>query len=76
MAKSRNTILREQREARERAHLAAHGGDRIAASLAGHEERLARAVAAKDYSSMRDAQKVVAELRAIVNARPAKAGAS
>ncbi len=65
-----------QRKARERAeaaHLARFGGDRVRASLDHHETRLARAVDAKDYATMRDASKVIADLRAILGARPAPA---
>lgn len=55
--------------AREReAALNAAGGSRLKASLASHQERLDRAVAAKDYGSMRDAAKVVADLKALIKA--------
>jgi hypothetical protein len=49
-----------------KAALAAHGGDPVAASLTHHRARLSRAVAARDYSGMRDAEKVIRDLEAIL----------
>ncbi len=47
-----------------KAALKAHGGDPVAASLTHHKERLARAVAARDYSGIRDASMVIRDLEA------------
>lgn len=49
-----------------KAALATHGGDPVAASLAHHKARLQRAVDQKDYSTMRDAQKAIADLEVIL----------
>lgn len=64
MPKSRNAMLADARRKREAANLKAFGGDRIAASIAHHEDRLRRAVQAKDYATMRDAEKALADLKA------------
>ncbi len=64
MARTDFKALKRQRNAA----LAAHGGDPLRASLAHHEERMRRAVDQKDYSTMRDAQRVIAELRARIPA--------
>lgn len=50
------------------AALKAHGGDPLRASLAHHEDRLRRAVDQRDYSTMRDAERVIADLRARIPA--------
>lgn len=63
MPKSRNAALADARRRREADRLQNEfGGDRIAASIAHHRDRLRRAVDAHDYSSMRDARKVLADL--------------
>lgn len=64
----RNKAARIRREAAEKAALAAHGGDRVRASIAHHEARLRRAVDARDYGAMRDAESVLRDLRAMVRA--------
>jgi len=51
-----------------KAALAAHGGDPVRASLAHHKDRLARALAAKDYASIHDATKVIRDLEARLRA--------
>jgi hypothetical protein len=63
MAKSQNAILADARRKREAAALKAAGGNRYLASYRHHESRLARAIEQKDYSTMRDAQKAMADLR-------------
>ncbi len=64
MAKSRNAQMAAERRKREAARLETFGGDRVAASIASHRERLARAVMRKDYETMRDSQKALADLGA------------
>lgn len=54
-------LARQKREA-----LKAAGGDPVLASLRHHEDRLSRAVTAHDYSTQRDAQKAIADLRALL----------
>ena len=67
---ARTDFKRLERE--RKARLARHNGDPVAASLEHHRERLARAVAARDYSTMRDAEKVIRDLEAILRGRAAQ----
>jgi hypothetical protein len=50
------------RQKAQAARLKTFDGDRVAASIAHHKERLARAIQSKDSLGILDAQKVIADL--------------